>query len=313
MKNNIEELIKENYADFVKSIVSIENKIDDLDILDNIYEKYKKNEFKLLNDNFEEVKAQNEEKEQNYYDCNIIKENFMKELKEYNMGGKEIEEFFDYTFDIDKVNNEIVKKGKTEVIKNMISAYLHSDSICEELKEEITYSEVALKFKDIVKDNIVKLSESQKLSYLEFRNNEEFKNDLGKDNKEMISVDKEKEIRKKIREHEEWINSKGTRGKQLNLENENLSGMMLLNMDLRNANLKNADITQCVIFADLRGANLEGAKIDNTKWTGSNISKMTIDDNKLNLIEYHLEQEGCKHTEARKSLKTNRKDVELER
>lgn len=141
----------------------------------------------------------------------------------------------------------------------------------------------------------------------------ELKNDLGKDNKEMISVDKEKEIRKKIREHEEWINSKGTRGKQLNLENENLSGMMLLNVDLRNANLKNADITQCVIFADLRGANLEGAKIDNTKWTGSNIGKITIEANKLNLIEYQLEQEGCKHTEARRSLKTNRKDVELER
>lgn len=142
---------------------------------------------------------------------------------------------------------------------------------------------------------------------------EELKNELGKDRREMISADKEKEIRKKIREHEEWINSKGTRGKQLNLENENLSGMMLLNVDLRNANLKNADITQCVIFADLRGANLEGAKIDNTKWTGSNIGKITIEANKLNLIEYQLEQEGCKHTEARRSLKTNRKDVELER
>lgn len=142
---------------------------------------------------------------------------------------------------------------------------------------------------------------------------EELKNNLDKENKEMISADKEREIRKKIQEHEEWINSKGTRGKQLNLENENLSGMMLLNVDLRNANLKNADITQCVIFADLRGANLEGAKIDNTKWTGSNIGKITIEANKLNLIEYQLEQEGCKHTEARRSLKTNRKDVELER
>ena len=142
---------------------------------------------------------------------------------------------------------------------------------------------------------------------------EELKNDLEKDSKDMISSDKEKEIRKKIREHEEWINSKGIRGKQLNLENENLSGMVLLNVDLRNANFKNADVTQCVIIADLRGANFEGAKIDNTKWIGSNISKMTIEANKLNLIEYQLEQEGCKHTEARKSLKTNRKDVELER
>lgn len=194
MKNNIERLMKENYGDFVRAIISIENNINDLDVLDNIYYKYMDNDFKLINDKFEELK-----------------------------------------------------------------------------------------------------------------------NDLGKDNIEMISADKEKEIIKKIREHEEWINSKGTRGKQLNLENENLSGMRLLNVDLRNANLKNADITQCVIFADLRGANLEGAKIDNTKWTGSNIGKITIEANKLNLIEYQLEQEGCKHTEARKSLKTNRKDVELER
>lgn len=39
--------------------------------------------------------------------------------------------------------------------------------------------------------------------------NLELKNNLGEDRKEMISSDKEKEIRQKIREHEEWINSKG--------------------------------------------------------------------------------------------------------
>lgn len=194
MKNNIEKLMKENYGDFVRAIISIENNIDDLEVLDNIYDKYMDNDFKLINDKFEELK-----------------------------------------------------------------------------------------------------------------------NELGRDSREMISADKEKEIRKKIREHEEWINSKGFKGKQLNLENENLSGMMLLNMDLRNANLKNADIRQCVIFADLREANLEGSKIDKTKWTGSNISKMTIEANKLNLIEYQLEQEGCKHIEARKSLKTNRQELEIER
>lgn len=209
MKNNIEELMKENYGDFVRAIISIEKNIDDLDLLDKVYISYMENDYNLLNDEIDE-KIEFEQQ-------NILKKDSLNEM------------------------------------------------------------------------------------------------DLGKENKFMISEKKEKEIWKKIIEHEEWINSKGTRGKQLNLENENLSGMMLLNVDLRNANLKNADITQCVIFADLRGANLEGAKIDNTKWTGSNIGKITIEANKLNLIEYQLEQEGWKHTEARRSLKTNRKDVELER
>ena len=129
----------------------------------------------------------------------------------------------------------------------------------------------------------------------------------------MIDENKEKEIRKKIREHEEWINTNGLKGKQLNLENENLSGMKILNADLRNSNLKNADITECIIFADLRGADLRGAKINNTKWTGSQIGKITIEANKLNLINYQLEQEGCKHIEAMKTLKTNKKEKELER
>ncbi|WP_291653129.1 ImmA/IrrE family metallo-endopeptidase [Clostridium sp.] len=330
-----------------------------------------------------------------YYDSDKLKEEFIKELKNHNMDEYGLREFFDYTFDVEKINKEInremLQSGTFErVINNMASTYRYAD-YSSEIDGTITYSESVLRFKDIVKDSIIKLAESENISYSDLVNNkelndliksddwkltekglnndkfelmknaieelmkknygdfiksiisietgiedinlldniyekymdndfklindkfEELQDDLGKDRREMISADKEKEIRKKIREHEEWINSKGTRGKQLNLENENLSGMMLLNVDLRNANLKNADITQCVIFADLRGANLEGAKIDNTKWTGSNIGKITIEANKLNLIEYQLEQEGCKHTEARRSLKTNRKDVELER
>ena len=137
--------------------------------------------------------------------------------------------------------------------------------------------------------------------------------EIEKDKLDMIDENKEKEIRKKIREHEEWINTNGLKGKQLNLENENLSGMKILNADLRNSNLKNADITECIIFADLRGADLRGAKINNTKWTGSQIGKITIEANKLNLINYQLEQEGCKHIEAMKTLKTNKKEKELER
>lgn len=193
MKNTIEELMKENYGDFVRAIISIESGIEDLDILDNIHEKYMDSDFKLINDKFEDLK------------------------------------------------NEI---------------------------------------------------EREKLDV--------------RDEK------KEKEIWRKIREHEEWIKSNGLRGQQLNLENENLSGMRLINLDLRDANFKGADMTQCVIFADLRGADLTGVKINNSEWIGSNINNVTIEANKLNLIEYQMEQEKDVHLASMDKLKTKTKTKEKE-
>lgn len=130
---------------------------------------------------------------------------------------------------------------------------------------------------------------------------------------DMISALKEKEVVKKIKGHEEWINSKGTRGSQLNLENENIRGMKFLDVDLRNANMKNADLRDCIFFADLKGANLTGAKIENSKFIGSNLGEITIEANKLNLIEYQIEQEIDKHKWANKSLSTNVKNKKLER
>ena len=192
MKNTIEELMKENYGDFVRAIISIESGIEDLDILDNIHEKYMDSDFKLINDKFEDLK------------------------------------------------NEI---------------------------------------------------EREKLDV--------------RDEK------KEKEIWRKIREHEEWIKSNGLRGQQLNLENENLSGMRLINLDLRDANFKGADMTQCVIFADLRGADLTGVKINNSEWIGSNINNVTIEANKLNLIEYQMEQEKDLHLASMDKLKTKTKEKEI--
>jgi N-terminal domain of anti-restriction factor ArdC/IrrE N-terminal-like domain len=214
-------------------------------------------------------------------------------------------------------NVEIDHDGKTFEV-NFSDLLERSSELQREINNNRDIESSLSKEKDDLKKDSIDYDEEYDEDYVEFMAardelDKDLKNNLEKDDNYMISEKKEIEIRKKIREHEEWINSKGIRGKQLNLENENLSGMMLLNLDLRNANLKNADITQCVIFADLSGANLKGAKIDNTKWTGSNINKMTIEANKLNLIEYQLEQEGCKHTEARKSLKTNKKEKELER
>ena len=192
IKNNIEELIKENYGEFVRAMISIETGIEDLDLLDNIYEKYMDSDFKLINDKFEDLK------------------------------------------------NEI---------------------------------------------------EMEKL--------------------DMRDEKKEKEIWRKIREHEEWVKSNGLRGQQLNLENENLSGMRLINLDLRDANFKGADMTQCVIFADLRGADLTGDKINNSEWIGSNINNVTIEANKLNLIEYQMEQEKDLHLASMDKLKTKTKEKEI--
>ncbi|MCR1952904.1 ImmA/IrrE family metallo-endopeptidase [Clostridium sp. DSM 100503] len=53
MKNNIEELMKENYRDFIRAIVSVEKNIDDLDLLDKVYEDYMKSEYNLLNNGIE--------------------------------------------------------------------------------------------------------------------------------------------------------------------------------------------------------------------------------------------------------------------
>lgn len=192
IKNNIEELIKENYGEFVRAMISIETGIEDLDLLDNIYEKYMDSDFKLINDKFEDLK------------------------------------------------NEI---------------------------------------------------EMEKL--------------------DMRDEKKEKEIWRKIREHEEWVKSNGLRGQQLNLENENLSGMRLINLDLRDANFKGADMTQCVIFADLRGADLTGVKINNSEWIGSNINNVTIEANKLNLIEYQMEQEKDLHLASMDKLKTKTREIEI--
>lgn len=192
MKENIEKLMKENYEDFIKSILSIESGIEDLDLLDNIYEKYIDNDFKLINDKFEDLK-----------------------------------------------------------------------------------------------------------------------NEIERESLDMRDEKKEKEIWRRIREHEEWIKSNGLRGQQLNLENENLSGMRLINLDLRDANFKGADMTQCVVFADLRGANLTGVKINNSEWIGSNINNVTIEANKLNLIEYQMEQEKDLHLSSMAKLKTKTKEKEI--
>lgn len=126
-----------------------------------------------------------------------------------------------------------------------------------------------------------------------------------------LRENKEKIIWMKIRSHEEWVESDGLLGQQLNLENENLRGIRLINLDLRESNLRKIDLRNAVIYADLRGAYLSGAKIDNTEWIGSNINYMKIENDKLNFIENQLEQEKDWHLPSMKNLKTISKEKEM--
>ncbi|MDY3050716.1 MAG: hypothetical protein SOR31_03675 [Parvimonas sp.] len=54
MKKDLKELMKDNYKEFVKSLISIEKGINDKKTLDFLYDKYIENDdFKLLNEEFE--------------------------------------------------------------------------------------------------------------------------------------------------------------------------------------------------------------------------------------------------------------------
>lgn len=63
MTKNIKNLMDKDYENFVKAIISIEKNINDLELLDDIYEEYIDNDYiQLLNNDFDEII---EEKEQN--------------------------------------------------------------------------------------------------------------------------------------------------------------------------------------------------------------------------------------------------------
>jgi uncharacterized protein YjbI with pentapeptide repeats len=87
----------------------------------------------------------------------------------------------------------------------------------------------------------------------------------------------------KLASHREWVESRGTTGKQANLGSAQLEGMELIGVnfrfgDLHDANLKGADLLladmrdaclvradlddACLVGTNLEGANLEGASLD---------------------------------------------------
>lgn len=54
-KKQIEQMMANNYADFIKAMISIEKSVDDSQTLENLYTIYmERDDMNLLNDGFEE-------------------------------------------------------------------------------------------------------------------------------------------------------------------------------------------------------------------------------------------------------------------
>ncbi|MEG1482935.1 MAG: pentapeptide repeat-containing protein [Cetobacterium sp.] len=121
----------------------------------------------------------------------------------------------------------------------------------------------------------------------------------------------EKEIISMVRNHEEWIESKGIRGIKLDFRNEDLRGMKFLNVDLRESNFQDADLRDCIIYADLRGANLTGINIDNTIFTGSNLNNIKIEKYKMNKIQDQINNSIEKHRIGLNNLQTVQREIAI--
>ena len=64
IKQTIEKMSQDNYRDFVKALISLEKGINDEDLLDEIYDKYMKNDsVMLLNEEFDKMIVETKLKE----------------------------------------------------------------------------------------------------------------------------------------------------------------------------------------------------------------------------------------------------------
>lgn len=71
-----------------------------------------------------------------------------------------------------------------------------------------------------------------------------------------------------LREHEQWLDSRGTRGKRANLSGWTLSNVSLSDRDLSHANLSNTRLSN----VSMRGINLSFAHATASHWSGIDMS-----------------------------------------
>src|SRR3990167_5806294 len=79
-------------------------------------------------------------------------------------------------------------------------------------------------------------------------------------------------LNKTLEDHLLWLSSNGSKGKQADFRNQNLSGTNLYNISLAYANLANANLTNANLTnANLQNANLENASLAYANLIGANL------------------------------------------
>ena len=81
------------------------------------------------------------------------------------------------------------------------------------------------------------------------------------------------DLNRVVAEHEQWLDSRGTRGKRADLSGWTLSNVSLSDRDLSHANLSNTKLTN----VSMRGINLSFAHASGSHWTSVDLAfaKMT--------------------------------------
>lgn len=139
MKKDIEKMMDNNYEGFIKGIISIEKGVDDLELLDNMYQEYMKSEFNLINDKFNIGISEREieKTSKNHEEMLSRKDEKSSELVEkYN------------EFDLSKINREIEKKGIEAVMEDI------DDFVSYANVEKERYKAVMLA-KNYLKDDVI--------------------------------------------------------------------------------------------------------------------------------------------------------------
>lgn len=188
MKNTIEELMKENYGDFVKAMISIEKGIDNLDLLDKVYEEYMESDYSLLNNeinktiNFEQENIVNIELENDgertveviYSEVpSFVEGEKLTLLETLEKFKKEVEngtldKAIEFTFSLNeniKYNEEfIIDKGTSvdliEFINEKIGDNFH---LCELVDDYLKSNDLEFEHKEIILDKDKKIEKYKEM------------------------------------------------------------------------------------------------------------------------------------------------------
>ena len=86
---------------------------------------------------------------------------------------------------------------------------------------------------------------------------------------EIIAYKPSKDILRKIKNHEKWVNSNGGKGKKADFSRSDLKGLDLRGFNLKYANFMGADLS----YTDLRKTDLTGANLQNADLSWANLQE----------------------------------------